>query len=84
MKRSSCASGRGKVPSSSTGFCVASTRKGSGRAIVSPSTVTWRSCMASSRADWVRGVARFISSAKSTWLKTGPGLKWKLAVCWLK
>ena len=29
-KRSSCASGSGKVPSSSTGFCVASTRKGRG------------------------------------------------------
>src|SRR5579859_1520951 len=34
-KRSSCASGRGKVPSSSTGFCVAITTKGQGSGRVS-------------------------------------------------
>ncbi len=27
---------------------------------------------------WVRGVARLISSAKTTWAKSGPGLKTKL------
>ena len=32
MKRSSCASGRGKVPCVSTGFCVAMTKKGAGSA----------------------------------------------------
>ena len=31
MKRSSCASGSSKVPDCSTGFCVAMTRKGTGR-----------------------------------------------------
>ena len=36
--------------------------RGSGRS--SPSTVTWRSSMASSSADWVLGVARLISSAE--------------------
>ena len=34
-----------------------------GFARVAPSTVTWRSPMHSSSADWVRGVARLISSA---------------------
>src|SRR5690606_41109469 len=34
--------------------------------------------MASSNADWVRGVARLISSASNTLLNTGPGMKWNL------
>ena len=54
-KRSSCASGSGKVPSYSMGFCVASTMNGPGRRCVVPSTVTWRSSMASSSADCVFG-----------------------------
>ena len=33
MKRSSCASGSGYVPSCSIGFCVASTKNGSGSAM---------------------------------------------------
>ncbi len=74
-KRSSCASGSANVPSSSTGFWVASTRKGAGSGRVWPSALTWRSCIASSRADWVRGVARLISSTSRTLAKTGPGTK---------
>ena len=46
--------------------------KGSGRFIVSPSRVTWYSCMASSSADWVRGEARLISSARIRLAKIGP------------
>src|SRR5271157_5224638 len=38
-----------------------------------PPTVTECSCIASSRADWVLGVARLISSARTIWLKIGPG-----------
>ena len=38
-----------------------------------PRSVTWRSCIASSRADWVRGVARLISSTSRMLVNTGPG-----------
>ena len=48
MNRLSCDSGSGNVPAESRGFCVATTRKGSGRGRVSPSSDTWRSLMASS------------------------------------
>ena len=37
------------------------------------STVTWRSCMHSSRPDWVLGEARLISSTSTTLAKIGPG-----------
>src|SRR5947209_16868912 len=40
-----------------------------------PSTVAARSCIASSSADWVRGVVRLTSSARRTSVKTGPGWK---------
>src|SRR5262249_16090176 len=40
-----------------------------------PSTVTARSCIASSNADWVRGGVRLSSSARSTSVKTGPATK---------
>ena len=43
-----------------------------------PATVTRRSCIACSRAAWVRGLARLISSAISSWQNTGPGMKRKL------
>jgi hypothetical protein len=36
MKRSSCDSGSGKVPTCSEGFCVAMTKNGVGRRRVSP------------------------------------------------
>src|SRR5438445_4430813 len=83
-KRSSCASGSGNVPSSSIGFCVARTRNGRGSGRVSPSRLTWRSSMHSSRADCVRGVARLISSASTTWAKIGPGRNSKSCNRWLK
>ena len=47
--RSSCASGSGYVPSCSIGFCVASTKNGSGRTWRWPPAVTCRSCIASSK-----------------------------------
>ena len=65
------------------GFCVASTRKGSGSGWVTPSTVTWRSSMASSSADCVLGVARLISSASTTLAKIGPGRNSNSLVFWL-
>ena len=71
--RSSWAWGSANVPSNSTGFCVARTRNGSGRRWVVPSIETWRSCIASSSADCVRGVARLTSSTRSTFVNTGPG-----------
>ncbi len=48
-----------------------------------PPTETWCSCIACSSADWVRGLARLISSAISNWQKTGPLMKRKerLAGC---
>ena len=51
MKRSTCASGSGYVPSDSIGFWVAITRNGAGTACVSLPIVTWRSCITSSSAD---------------------------------
>ena len=43
-----------------------------------PMTVTVCSCIASSSADCVLGVARLISSASTILLNTGPGWNWKL------
>lgn len=77
MKRSSCASGSGYVPSDSTGFCVAMTKNGRGSVCVTPSTLTVPSFIASSIADWVFGLARLISSAMTTLAKRGPGRKTK-------
>ena len=54
---------------------MATTRKGSASRRVTPLSVTCRSSMHSSSADCVRGVARFISSASSMLVNTGPGLK---------
>ena len=76
-KRSSWLSGRGCVPRCSAGFWVATTKKGLGSACVRWSTDTWRSSIASSSALCVRGPARLISSASSTWVNTGPGWKTK-------
>src|SRR5579864_3300973 len=83
-KRSSWASGSGNVPSYSIGFCVARTRNGSSRRRVSPSTVTCCSAIASSSADWVFGIARLISSTRTTFAKTGPGRNSKSRSFWLK
>ena len=68
------------MPSISRGFWVARTKKGSGSGWVCPPAVTVRSCIASSSALWVRGVARLISSASSRLVKMGPGAKRKLPV----
>ena len=78
--RSSCASGSGYVPSCSIGFCVASTWNGAPSGRFWPAMVTCFSCMACRRADWVRGDARLISSAISSWQNTGPWIKRKLRV----
>ncbi len=84
IKRSSCASGSGKQPIVSTGFCVAMTKNGASRTRVFPSTVTCPSAMHSSRLDCVLGVARLISSASRTFVKTGPSLNVKAPFSWLK
>jgi hypothetical protein len=58
-------------------------RNGSGSGRVPPSTLTWRSAMASSNADCVFGMARLISSTSTTLAKTGPGRNSKSFVFWL-
>ena len=63
------------MPSYSTGLAVASTWNGAASGNVVPSTVTWRSCIASSSAACVFGGVRLISSASSTPVKIGPGRK---------
>ena len=68
------------MPSSSIGFCVATTRNGRGTACGTESTVTIRSAITSSSADCVFGVPRLISSASTTLAKTPPGRKSKLPV----
>src|SRR5216683_1220343 len=73
-KRSSCDSGSGNVPSYSRGFWVASTMNGRGSGYVEWSSETCASFIASSRADWVLGVVRLISSASTMLVKSGPGL----------
>ena len=49
------------------------TTKGASNVIVSPPTVTRCSCIASSRAAWVLGGVRLISSARTRFAKIGPG-----------
>src|SRR5579884_432304 len=48
------------------------TRNGGWSAKLRPSTVTCRSCIPSSSADWVLAGARLISSARRRLVKTGP------------
>src|SRR5437588_138595 len=84
VKRSSCASGSGYVPSYSIGFCVAMTMKGLTSSWVSPSIVTWFSCMHSRSAACVFGEARLISSTRSRFANTGPGLNSNSFERWLK
>jgi hypothetical protein len=71
-KRSSCTSGSGNVPCRSPGFWVAITKKGRGTVRGTPSTVTVRSSITSSSADWVFGLARLISSPMRMLVNTGP------------
>src|SRR6185437_1670408 len=84
VKRSSCASGSGYVPSYSIGFCVAMTMKGVSSRYVTPSTVTCRSSMHSSSAACVLGEARLTSSTRRRFANTGPGRNSNSLVCWLK
>ena len=65
------------MPSISIGFCVARTKNGMGNGRDTPPTVTQLSCMPSSRADCVFGVARLISSASRMCAKIGPDWNWK-------
>src|SRR4051812_3877142 len=51
---------------------------------VTPSTVTWLSCMHSSSAACVFGEARFTSSTSSRFANTGPGLKSNAFARWSK
>ncbi|WIB37206.1 hypothetical protein [Curtobacterium sp. MCJR17_043] len=66
----------------STGFCVATIMNGDSSGRVTPSTVTCDSAMASSRADWVFGLVRLISSPMTTFAKTGPGENRKVPDDW--
>ena len=77
MEAVSSASGSGYVPSNSIGFCVANTVKSSGSSCEVPSTVTRRSCIASSSAACVLAGARLISSPSTRSPKIGPGRKLK-------
>ena len=71
-KRSRWASGSAYTPSDSIGFCVASTRNGSGTGWVMPAIDTWRSAITSSSADCTLAGARLISSASTKLAKIGP------------
>ena len=88
--RSAAGSGRAALPAGDT---CPRTRSGSGwrgrgtarsSARVTPSVVTWRSCMASSSAACVFGGARLISSARSRLAKIGPGRNSKSASRWFQ
>ena len=48
-----------------------------------PSTLTCRSSIASSSADWVFGEARLISSASRIWVNTAPGRNSNSLLAWL-
>src|SRR5580658_6142164 len=52
-------------------------KRGLGAWVV-PSKVTDRSCIASSRAAWVFGGVRLISSASSSSQNSGPLVRWKV------
>src|SRR5947207_1030392 len=84
VKRSSCASGSGYVPSYSIGFCVAMTMNGRASSYEMPSTVTCCSCMHSSSAACVFGEARLISSTSKRFANTGPGLNSNSLERWSK
>ncbi len=60
------------MPSYSTGFWVATTKKPAASGCAVPSIVTWRSCIASSSAACVFGGVRLTSSAMRISVNTGP------------
>ena len=66
------------MPYISTGFWVARTKNGRGSSASSLPIVTVCSCIASSRALWVRGAARLISSAITRLAKIGPAFETQL------
>ncbi len=68
------------MPACSCGFCVATTKKGSGRRYVVTSVLTCRSSIASSSALCAFGLARFTSSASSSCVNSGPLRKWNCCV----
>ena len=72
------------MPACSIGFWVAITMNGCGTSCETPSTVTRPSSITSSRADWVLGEARLISSASTRWWNTGPGRNVNCDRCWSK
>ncbi len=85
-RRSGRAAPRGAGTSPRTRSGSASPSRGTGRASwrVSPSTVTCCSAIASSSADCVFGIARLISSTRTTFANTGPGRNSKSRSRWLK
>jgi hypothetical protein len=60
------------------------TMKGGSSRYVTPSTDTWRSSMHSSSAACVFGEARFTSSTRRRFAKTGPARNSNSFRCWLK
>ena len=74
----------GTCPPARSGSPSRSRRTARAAAASTPSTVTWRSAIASSSADCVRGIARLISSTRTTFAKTGPGRNSNSRVFWLK
>ena len=74
----------GTSPRTRSGSRSRSARNGSGSGRVTPSTVTWCSAIASSSADWVFGVARLISSTRTTFAKSGPGWNTNARRSWSK
>ena len=83
IKRSSWDSGSICVPAEPTGFCVAITVNGFGSILVTPSTVTCPSSIASRSADCVFDDVLLISSARNRLHITAPSLNsnsWVLAL----
>ena len=82
-RRSASGSGRAalraadRCPPARSGSASPARGTASGTSWRAPATVTCCSCIACSSADWVRGLARLISSAISSWPKIGPGMKRK-------
>ena len=86
--RASCGRRSGRAAPPAAGTCPRTrsgsgsrcTRNGSASRRVTPSTVTCCSAIASSRADCVFGIARLISSTRTTLANTGPGPELEVAL----
>ena len=68
------------MPSSSIGFCVASTMNSSGSGYITPPIDVWRSCIASNIALCVLALERLISSRRTKLACTGPSRVSNVAV----